>query len=940
MGSGCNQELVAIERDFGKNPRMFKRLPQRMALGIAFMFTVTCTPKTPQYTIKYAEKRAKLKNGLRLVVIPDKSTPLVQVDVRYEVGSNEDPPGKAGLAHLVEHMMFQHRFWGDNKPATFEILPQIAVGYNAYTTFGKTHYFLQSRKEDLDGLLKLEAARMHAKCDKIPVAEFEREREVVRNEIRQRGGTAEGLIPQLLLEAAYPEGHPYSHSVGGDDSQLVSITMADVCKFMKDYYVPSRATVIVAGNVDVQQVGRKVNEYFGAIPGDKPAPRVPVEPIRLKSKKIVHELDVERSQLFVMWRLPGARSADAAAARFLVGALAGRVAGFAAQWNFAISVSPFVWGGPLAPVYVLGLELYDAKDADEALSYVWKATRTAHRGFEDGVFDTETKNVIKAGFISSLEPLGARADFVADLIQYQQRIGFDSEREYVIRELEEIERLKGGKFRSFIKKTLKKDEALVVLVKAKKTGKKGDTRARLKFSAKTHDKVIEPIINPKEAYTALPTPKEESALANAERYTLGNGMRVVLLPFSAMPIATINLVFDVGAAHEPPDKSGLAGIAANALAPPVTGANVFGFIGAERRVRVDDDHTTFVVRGLEIYVEEMLKALERLIKAGDYSQKGLERRRKSFRTRNKSKRFRKQRAFTRELAKAVYGPDHPYTVTGMSTEKSLGKIGRDVAHGFRKKHYTAKNATLVVAGSFDAAKTKNYIEDTFGEWGKGRVDPQIKAPGVKRGTPMYIGVVGERAPQVDVAIAYPAPLGIESLDAERLILAAMLNQQMAKIRTELGSTYGMYASRTRRIGPTFYRLGGTIDKERAGEGIATIRKKIDSLRPSSAGFNQDAFALEFARARRAVLSRMLAQSTESYALAGRLAQIAAYRQKPDFYDNLTQRVAQATMDGVKAIIAEDLPPNAEIVLLMGEREFLDKAFADAGLTEVKFIDPK
>src|SRR5688572_15751164 len=235
-----------------------KQLAAVLSLAVAVTASSSCATKDPSFAFTYAEMRSRLDNGLRFVVIPDKTTSLVHVDVRYEVGSNEDPPGKAGIAHLVEHMMFQHRMLGPDKPATFDLLPQLALGFNAYTTYDQTHYFLVGPKEDLESLLRVEAYRMNARCQTIPEAQFDREREVVRNEIRQRMGTPEGLIPQIVSQEVYPKGHPYSHMTGGDDQQLASIEMKDVCDFLDKYYTPDRATVVVTGNVDPKQTGRMI----------------------------------------------------------------------------------------------------------------------------------------------------------------------------------------------------------------------------------------------------------------------------------------------------------------------------------------------------------------------------------------------------------------------------------------------------------------------------------------------------------------------------------------------------------------------------------------------------------------------------------------------------------------------------------------------------------
>lgn len=900
-----------------------------VALGLVAQFS--CTPAIPKYTIKYAEKRAVLKNGLRLVVIPDKSTPLVQVDVRYEVGSNEDPPGKAGLAHLVEHMMFQHRFLGPNKPATFQLLPQIATTFNAYTNWDTTHYFLRARKEGVDGLLRLEAARMNAGCKTIPQKQFEREREVVRNEIRQRLGTPEGQVPQLWLSAVYPKGHPYEQLIGGNDKQLSSITLKDVCDFMEKYYVPSRATVIVVGNVDVDKIGKKVAFMFGGIKARKPAPRVPVKPITTHYRKLEYELDVPRSSVSVIWPLPSRYGPDGPAANVLIGQVTRMVSAMGREYKVAASVQPGVLGGAHAPIFVISVELYNYSDRNEALEFIWKAAKNAHRGMESGDIDFEAKNRFKASFITQLESLAARANLVADLIQFRKEEKFQSDKEYIIEELKRIDKLDAGRFSSFIKRTLKKSNATVVVVKAKEGAARGDKRSSLSFKTSLHDKPVEPVIDPKEAHRPLTAPATDSALVKAVRYKLGNGMRVVLLPFSSMPIVTANLMFDVGAAHEPPSKAGLATFAARFLSmPPGSNVGKLG-IGIDRR-SVSADHTSFTSRSLEIYLPQQIKMMERFIKAGVYSQRLLEAVHKRFADNNKLPRVKQRRVFGDELGKAIYGLKHPYAKPA-PTPKSVRRIGRDAAHAWRNKHYTAKNATLILAGSFDIKRAKKAISSSFGEWSGGHHDQPVTEPAIQRKQAAFIGVVGEQLPQMQVAVAYPSTKGVDEQYAARLVLQGMLNLRMAKIRSELGSTYGAYARRTTRVGPSFYVMAAGIDVKRAGESLAKMRFEIEELRKGNG------FDLDFARSRRIVLKRLMGQSTESFALAGRLAQIAAYGQAPDFYEKLTKRVAAVTPAQVRALIATELKSTNEVVVCLADKPSLEKAFDEAKITSVKYVDP-
>src|SRR5687767_5241178 len=150
---------------------------------LALLLIAACSPATPKFAYKAAEQRGRLQsNGLRFVVMPDPTTQLVEVDVRYEVGSREDPDNKAGLAHLVEHLMFQQKPDGPETKPLMHFISQTALAMNAYTNWDTTHYMINARADQVYTMIKVEAMRMYFGCQTISQAEFEREREVVRNE--------------------------------------------------------------------------------------------------------------------------------------------------------------------------------------------------------------------------------------------------------------------------------------------------------------------------------------------------------------------------------------------------------------------------------------------------------------------------------------------------------------------------------------------------------------------------------------------------------------------------------------------------------------------------------------------------------------------------------------------------------------------------------------
>ncbi len=914
------------------------RIPTRVWMGslAATLLFIACNPSTPQIAFKHGERRGRLeKNGLRFVVMPDPSTQLVEVDVRYEVGAKEDPPGKAGLAHLVEHMMFQHKPDGPDTKPLMHFLMNNAINMNAYTNPDTTHYMVYARAEQMDAMVKVEAMRMHYGCQTITEAEFLRERDVVRNEIRGGNRTPEGLIPQIAMSAIYPKGHAYEQETGGNDEQLSTITLADACKFMKDFYVPERATVIIAGGIQVDETIASINKWFSGVEKRTPAPRRKVDPVVVSGDRKTVELDIERPYLTVAWALPDATTPEGEMAQFGVWRAFFDAANKADEYQCATGTQPQLLGGQEAPVFMIAMELKSFDRVNECLEFVFKAARQAHRGFDEGSYEQieESKNRRKAQFIQSLEPLfGGRANQMGDLVQFTRDLDFDSKELYVFHELDKIQKFNQAKVGAAVKKALDPDKARIVIFKPNKTGIKGDKRSKVVFKTKSHEAIEQPDVDPAEARRPFRVATELKGLSGAQRYTLGNGMNVVLLPVdTTIPTISAQLIFDVGGAISN-DNPMLADKAADFLGGPIDSEAV-GRTGVQIRCGASPDHTICNARGMNIYLDVVVKGLERMIKAGTYNQEQVENWQKGTKLALKLRRAQQRLEFQRQQLTAVYGPDHPYTKTGAPSPSAVEAVGRDKLTAFRDKHYSAANATLIIAGAFDLNQAKKLISNSFGEWSGGHKDKPISPEPHKRNGPMYIGVIGDDDPQLDVNILYPSPAGIDGQQAARMVLSAMLNDKMWEIRSKLGSTYGMYANRDTRVGPSNYDLGGSVDAPRAGESLKAMRDNVDSLRK---GIEFDA---GFARARRKLIQNLLGESTMSAELAGRLGLIARYHLDPNYYNSLLQQVAAVSLAQVKALLAKELDPANEVIVLLGDRASVTKAFTDAGITDVKLVEP-
>src|SRR5262249_35397689 len=372
------------------------------------------------------------------------------------------------------------------------------------------------------------------------------------------------------------------------------------------------------------------------------------------------------------------------------------------------------------------------------------------------------------------------------------------------------------------------DRARVVVFKPSKEGIKGDGRSQVTFQTRSHDSVEQMDVDPAEARRPLKLGGELKTMASAKRFELANGMRVVLLPVDAMPVIAAELIFDVGEAATP-NNPALAASAAEFLSQPAD-STVLGETGVRMSCSTTPDHTICNARGMSVYLDVVVKAFERLITIGVYHQDEIERWQRSMRDRFKLKRPQQRLEFERQQLAAIFGPDHPYARTGVITPASVGKIGSDDLKSFKDQHYTASNATLVIAGAFDAKKAEALIRDAFGGWSKSKKDATTTGVPYKRTGPVNVGVIGEDDPQVDVAILYPSPPGIGGQQAARLIMSAMLDERMWSVRSKLGATYGTHARRDARLAASAYDLGGAVDAPRAGEALKAMRDGIEALR--------------------------------------------------------------------------------------------------------------
>ena len=212
--------------------------------------------------VDIAYQKFVLPNGLTLVVHEDHKAPIVAVDVWYHVGSKDERPGRTGFAHLFEHLMFTNT---ENHHDEF-FKPLIAVGgtkMNGNTWLDRTTYFENVPVNALDTALWLESDRMGHLLGAIDQKKLDEQRGVVQNEKRQGENRPYGKVDELIASSTYPAGHPYSWTTIGSMDDLNSAALEDVKNWFKTYYGAANAVLVIAGDVQPEDVRTRVDHYFG-----------------------------------------------------------------------------------------------------------------------------------------------------------------------------------------------------------------------------------------------------------------------------------------------------------------------------------------------------------------------------------------------------------------------------------------------------------------------------------------------------------------------------------------------------------------------------------------------------------------------------------------------------------------------------------------------------
>ena len=370
--------------------------------------------------LDYQIAERTLTNGLRVIVSEDHSVPNVTVNLWVNVGSRHEVEGRTGFAHLFEHLMFQ----GSRNVESgehFSALMAAGGRLNATTWFDRTNYFETVPRGAMDLALWMEADRHGHLLDAVNQENLDNQRDVVKEEKRQRyDNVPYGNALIDIYAAIFPKGHPYHHATIGSMEDLDAASVEDVHEFFRRYYGPNNTVLTLVGDLTPDEGFAAAERYFGPLPADAAQSRGPVEALAAlaEPQRVEHIEDVPADRLHVAFRLPVDDTPEFFASSLAMDIIGGLATSrlyqrLVRREQIANSVSAQAMG--LVDGVSLGFMVIDVADGCSAAAAEAAACEELIRFAAEGPTDIEMESAMaqtERGWLSSLASQEERADHI------------------------------------------------------------------------------------------------------------------------------------------------------------------------------------------------------------------------------------------------------------------------------------------------------------------------------------------------------------------------------------------------------------------------------------------------------------------------------------------------------------------------------------------------
>lgn len=810
-----------------------------------------------------------LPNGLRVILAEDHSAPVVAVDTWYHVGGANDPVGRSGFAHLYEHMMFEGSANVPNGQWD-PLLESIGANHNAYTQNDKTAFWEVAPANQLPRVLWMESDRMATLA--VTQEAFENQRKVVIEEFNQRvANRPYGQANRRLFTQPMQGYVPYERSVIGSVEDLNAATLKEVKAFHDTYYKPNNATLVIVGDIDLEQTKTLVQAYFGdtpagpevtpilkqyPLPGEFPVVRTDSAidcNIGTEETLIDPQVEVPRWAATVVG--PPRGNSDFYALKLLTDILAGG--------NSSRFEQNIIQQGKAASAYVglsdyLGASILYAiaqPNSGDSLDAMPKLVRDEfEKVMTDGVTEAELERVKRQELVGTITSFRESALNTAEWLQDAVLTFGDPntiEKElsqYQAVTLDDIQRVaqtylcdKPMNIQLTLKEgqevLSKAPEPLVKPVEAKATPEPASNVLDLKLTDDVLAKLPEGVISRTSVPAALPV--SESNFPPFEQFTLDNGLNVIFVPQTEVPKLRLQLNVGGSNAAASVDKQGVADLMADLLTKGTqtrTAAEIAetieaagGSVGSSAAL----EWTSLSVDAVASDASLAFDLLSDMARNSTFPEKEFQVDQTQTLTFLEQDQVNPASMANRQFGRLAYG-NHPYGF--ITNPETVKKLTRDDLIEFHQTYFKPNNALLVIVGDITAEEAKSETERVFGDWEQGQVPDFLKYPEAKLGDTSTIYLVDR--PTSEQATIQVGNRAINARNPDRYALEVVnavlgggsSSRLYTNLREDKGYTYGVYSRFGRPNDVSTFRVVGDVSQDHAADAVQEILKELKRIR--------------------------------------------------------------------------------------------------------------
>jgi len=905
------------------------RRPQRWFLSAVVLFAVNflavasaaAPAKTTWPGIRF--EKYKLPNGLEVILSEDHRLPLVAVNLWYHVGPMFEKPGRTGFAHLFEHMMFQGSKNVGEK-AHFRYLEAAgASDINGTTDFDRTNYFETLPSNQLELALWMESDRMGFLLETLDGPKLANQRDVVRNERRQSVENAPyGLPEELMFQALYPAPHPYHGVVIGSHADVEAADLDDVREFFRQYYTPNNASIAIVGDFDPATAKHMVEKYFRTIPTGPVVPAVAATTLPITQEKRFTTTDeIELPRVYMLWITPPYFEPGDAEADMLAHVLgAGKSSRLYKKLVYELQIAQDV-DAQRYPLK-LGSTFYlqatckpgvTPEQVEQAINQELAKLRN------DGPSAQEVemaRNSIQSQMVFRLQRMGNVANLMN---QYNQFLGDPGKFQW---DLERYDQVTAASMTQFAASKLT-DNSRVVMYAVR--GKKVIDDPPKKTEIEKTSSVASLNIPNQEWRKTQPPPGPVSKLTlpSPRRFTLSNGLTVLLTEQHNLPVVAARLVVLGGDGENPADKPGLAGFTARMLTEGTETRSALKFaddlaqIGASLDSTSNPDQSSVSSQVLTRNLNADFDLLSDVVLHPAFNDQDIERIRSERATDLLQINDDPWRLASRVAARLLYG-DTSYGFPNLGTAASIKSTVRGDLKRFWSRDYVPRNSGLIIAGDVTETEARHFAERYFGSWnatGDRSPIPEIHA---EPSQSIYLVDKPGSAQTTLAAVTLGAPRSspdYAALEVANAVLGGLFSSRVnMNLREKHGYTYGAFSffDYHRAAGPFYVRT--SVRTDTTADALREMFKEI-------AGMQSSPVTTEELKLAKDATSRSLAGLFETRpATVGTTSKLFTYDLPLDFYSALPAKVDKVAVSDVERVAKQYFVPEHMFVVVIGDRQ--------------------